>query len=110
MGYIMSLGSNPVGEIYLTPPDKGGEAWLVGHYYDGGDVKLLRFKSPLSGVEDGSPIDRIQQSEDRDLLLMKIIMIMKQMKMKQTNMKKLEKIVFMRYSTHTQKDKLICME
>ena len=64
MGYMMSLGSKPVGETYLIPPDKTGTAWLMGHYYAGGDIKLIRFKPPLETPEDDSPMDRIQDLED----------------------------------------------
>ena len=62
--YMMGLGGSPVGECYLSPPDKNGEAWLIGHYYNGGNIKLLNFKPPVEAPEDGSPIKRIEDSED----------------------------------------------
>lgn len=72
MSYMMSLGSQPVGELYLTPigaPKKGEpkEAFLIAHYYSGGDVKLLKFKEPLEEPEEGSPMDRIIKNEDNIL-------------------------------------------
>lgn len=69
MSYMMSLGSQPVGELYLSPPDKNGEAFLIGHYYSGGNTRLLKFKEPLGAPEEGSPIDRMVKGEDRDMFL-----------------------------------------
>lgn len=73
--YMMGLGGKPIGECYLSPPgapEKGApnEAWLIGHYYSGGNVKLLKFKEPLETPEEGSPMDRIIKSEDRDLFIL----------------------------------------
>ena len=62
--YMMGLGSKVVGECYLSPPDQNGEAWLIGHYYNGGEIKLINFKPPVSAPEDGSPIKRIEDCED----------------------------------------------
>ena len=39
----MGLGGKPVGECYFVPPDKEGDAWLMGHYYSGGNIKILKF-------------------------------------------------------------------
>ena len=61
---MMGLGNEPVGECYYIPPDISGVSWLVGHYYSGGEVKLIQFRPTVESPEDGSPIKRIENLED----------------------------------------------
>ena len=74
MAFISSMGSQPVGEVYLTPPDDAGVSWLMGQYYTGSQVKLLKFQKPVESPEDGSPIFRINTLEDDHVLLTEAVL------------------------------------
>lgn len=63
--FIMNIGNKPIGEVFLTPPNQEKEAFLVAHYYGGGETKLLRFREPLELPEDNSPMKRINDLEDK---------------------------------------------
>lgn len=67
MGLMLDMGTKPVGEIYQTPCDGRNVCWLIGHFYDGTEVKLIRFKQPLTAPEQDSPMDRIYDLEDDHL-------------------------------------------
>lgn len=67
MGLMLDMGSDPVGEIYQTPSDGRDTCWLMGHFYNGTETKLLRFKKPLEAPEPDSPMDRIYDLEDGHL-------------------------------------------
>lgn len=66
MGLMLDMGAKPVGELYQTPADRD-VSWLIGHFYTGTSVKLLRFKKPLEAPEPDSPMDRIYDLEDDHL-------------------------------------------
>ena len=71
--YMSTLGNKPVGECYLIPPDDNGIAWLVAHYYDGSNVKLIRFRKPESSPTGNSPMQRMYDLEDNQLKLAKVL-------------------------------------
>lgn len=73
MSFIGSLGSFPVGELYYSPPNKEGDSWLMGQYYAGGSVKLIKFQKPKESPEEGSPLHRIETLEDDHLYNAKIL-------------------------------------
>lgn len=69
MGLMIDMGTEkPVGELYQTPADDRDVCWLIGHFYTGTDVKLVRFQKPLEAPEPDSPMDRIYDLEDDHLL------------------------------------------
>lgn len=74
MGLMLDMGSAPVGEIYQTPSDGRDVSWLIGHFYNGTEVKLLRFKKPLDAPEPDSPMDRIYDLEDGHVYNAKLIL------------------------------------
>ena len=67
MSFLIEMGKDPVGEAFITPPDGRGVCWLMGQFYDGTQVKLIRFKQPLESPEKGSPMDRMYELEDDHL-------------------------------------------
>ena len=67
MGLMLDMGVKPVGELYQTPCDGRDVCWLIGHFYNGTSVKLIRFKKPLTAPEPDSPMDRIYDLEDDHL-------------------------------------------
>lgn len=71
MAYILPwMGSDPVGEIFMTPPDKEGNSGLYAHYYSGGTVKMISFGKTKESPDEGSPIDRLVKLEDLCLYLL----------------------------------------
>lgn len=71
--YMMTQGEKPTGECYLIPPDDNGVAWLVAHYYDGSNVKLIRFKKPEGSPVGNSPMQRMYDLEDNQLKLAQVL-------------------------------------
>lgn len=68
MGLMIDMGTQkPVGELYQTPCDGRNVCWLIGHFYDGTSVKLIRFQKPIEYPEPDSPMDRIYDLEDDHL-------------------------------------------
>ena len=69
--YVMQINKKPVGECYILPPEEGAnglqETFLVAQYYNGTNVKLLKFKQPSQTVEYGSILYRIKKLEDYQL-------------------------------------------
>ena len=74
MSLMLDIGSEPVGEIYQTPPDGRDVPWLIGHFYNGTEVKLIKFEKPLSMPEPNSPMDRIYTLEDNHTYSAKLIL------------------------------------
>lgn len=73
--YMTSQGEKPAGECYLIPPDDNGVAWLVAHYYDGTNVKLIRFRKPEKSPKSDSPMQRMYDLEDNQLKLAQILTV-----------------------------------
>lgn len=67
MSLMLDMGDKPVGELYQTPCDDRNVCWLIGHFYNGTSVKLIRFQKPLTAPEPDSPMDRIYDLEDDHL-------------------------------------------
>ena len=60
--YIMKQGSKPTGECFLTPTSDGGQ--FVGQYYDGSNVKLLRFKQTQTVLDIDDIEKRLTELEE----------------------------------------------
>ena len=75
--YMTSQGEKPTGECYLIPPDDNGVAWLVAHYYDGTNVKLIRIRKPEKSPKSDSPMQRMYDLEDNQLKLAKVLVKVK---------------------------------
>ena len=75
--YMMTQGEKHTGECYVIPTDDNGVAWLVAHYYDGSNVKLIRFRKPESSPTGNSPMQRMYDLEDNQLKLAKVLVKVK---------------------------------
>lgn len=76
--YIMGLGKQPIGECYITPPEyspisKSKESFLIGHYYTGENIKLIKFREPTTIPSEGSLEKRIRNIENWQYCMTKYI-------------------------------------
>lgn len=76
--FIMDIGGHPIGEVFMSTPGSGrygagDETFFIAHYYDGTEVKMLKFKKPIEDPESGSLMQRIHILEDRQEQLLRIV-------------------------------------